>query len=107
MSRREQLQELLKSDPDDVFLHYALAMECLSDGETIGGLKGLDRVIQRDPDYVAAYFQKGQALATEGETAAAKSALAQGIEVARKIGDSHAEAEMRAFLEALPIDENH
>ena len=102
MSRREQLQELLKSDPDDLFLHYALAMACLSDGETTQGLERLDQVIQRDPDYVAAYFQKGQALATQGETAAAKSALTQGIEVARKIGETHAEAEMSAFLEDLP-----
>ena len=106
MSRREQLEELLKSDPDDLFLQYALAMACLSEGETTLGLEGLDRVIQRDPDYVAAYFQKGQALASEGETTAAKSALARGIDVARKTGDSHAESEMRAFLEELPFNQN-
>ena len=106
MSRREQLEELLRSDPEDLFLLYALAMACLSEGETTQGLEGLDQVIQRDPDYVAAYFQKGQALATEGETTAAKSALIQGIEVARKVGDSHAEAEMRAFLEELPFNQN-
>ena len=103
MSRREQLEELLRSDPEDLFLLYALAMACLSEGEITQGLMGLDQVIQRDPDYVAAYFQKGQALATEGETAAAQSALIQGIEVARKTGDSHAEAEMNAFLEDLHL----
>ena len=100
------MEELLKADPEDLFLQYALAMACLSDGETTQGLEGLEEVINRDPDYVAAYFQKGQALASEGETAAAKSALDRGIDVARKIGDSHAEAEMRAFLEELPFNQN-
>ena len=102
MSRREQLEELLKSDPEDLFLLYALAMACLSDGEITQGLERLDQVIQQDPDYVAAYFQKGQALATQGDTAAAKLALTQGIEVAQKIGETHAESEMSAFLEDLP-----
>lgn len=102
MSRREQLEELLKSDPEDLFLHYALAMACLSDGETTQGLEGLDQVIQRDPDYVAAYFQKGLALASEGETAAAKSALTRGIEVARNSATLMQKPKWAPFLKTCP-----
>ena len=101
MSKREKLQEMLKSDPDDVFLHYALAMTYVSDGDSAKALSGLQDVIDRNPDYVAAYFQKGQTLAREGRTDAAREVLARGIEAARRVGDSHAEAEMTGFLETL------
>ena len=43
MSRRQQLEELLKSDPDDVFLQYALAMEFVSAGDADEGLARLAR----------------------------------------------------------------
>jgi thioredoxin-like negative regulator of GroEL len=101
MSRRERLEEMLRSDPDDIFLHYALAKEFLSEGDTATGLERLGQVIDRDPDYVAAYFQKGQVLAEQGETEAAREVIARGIEAARRTGDAHAEEEMTGFLEML------
>lgn len=102
MPRREQLEEMLKSDPDDVFLHYALAMTHVADGDSETALAKLQEVIDRDPDYVAAYFQKGQLLAREGEPEAARDVVTRGIEAARRTGDAHAAAEMTGFLEALP-----
>ena len=101
MPTREQLEELLKSDPDDVFLQYALAMAYVTEGNQGEGLERLQRVIERDPDYVAAYFQKGQILAEAGVIDEARTVISRGIEVAKKVGDSHAETEMSGFLEAL------
>ena len=101
MPRREQLEELLKADPDDVFLHYALAMACAAEGDTAAGLERLQAVIDRDPDYVAAYFQKGKLLAEQGETAEARSVVQRGIAAARRVGDRHAESEMIGFLDLL------
>ena len=101
MSRRTQLEKMLKADPDDVFLQYALAMQCVAEGDTSAGLERLQQVIDRDPDYVAAYFQQGQLLAQQGDIDAAKPVITRGIQVARKVGDNHAEAEMTGFLETL------
>ena len=101
MPKREQIQEMLKSDPDDVFLRYALAMTYASEGDSAAALEGLQEVIERDPDYVAAFFQKGQIFAREGRTEAAREILVRGIEAARRARDSHAEAEMIGFLETL------
>jgi predicted Zn-dependent protease len=101
MSRRAQLEELLRSDPDDVFLHYALALEYASAGETTEALRRLDDLLVREPDYVAAWFQKGQILAREGEGERAAQALRSGIEAARRTGDTHAEGEMTGFLESI------
>jgi hypothetical protein len=50
---------------------------------------------------VATYFQKGQALADDGQTTEAVAIITRGIAVAREVKDDHAESEMRGFLETL------
>lgn len=101
MPRREQLEALLESEPDDVFLNYALAKELLLEGRVAEALARFDRTIELDADYVPAYFQKGQALADQGELAAARQMLTAGIDAARRTGDTHAINEMAGFLESL------
>lgn len=101
MPTKTQLEELLAAEPDDLFLRYALAKACVSEGEIERGLSLFEEVLERDPDYVAAYFQKGQALVEAGRAEDARDALTRGIATARKVGDSHAEAEMTAFLDTL------
>lgn len=102
MSRREKLEVLLRDSPDDSFLRYALAMECSSGGDDAAAVTALDRLLADDPHYVAAYFQLGQILVRTGETLRARQTLARGIEAARRAGDTHAEGEMRGFLEQIP-----
>jgi len=90
LSRREKLEEMLQTDPDDPFLHYALAKEHIAAGEAAAGLSRLQAVIERFPDYVAAYFQQAQVLAEQQQHDAARQALVSGIEVANRVGDAHA-----------------
>lgn len=101
MSRRAQIEELLRSDPDDVFLKYALANELVSEGDVPAALAAFDRVLAEHPDYVPAYFRKAQTLAAEDETDAARELLRRGIVVAQRVGDLHAAGEMTAFLDTL------
>ncbi len=102
MTRREKLEEMLKSSPGDPFLHYALAMEDRSAGDSPAALASLRRVLELDPGYVSAYFQQGQVLAERGEADAAREVLKQGVTVAQRIGDTHAAGEMTEFLHSLP-----
>ncbi|HUE17715.1 MAG TPA: tetratricopeptide repeat protein [Planctomycetaceae bacterium] len=104
MPTRKQLEQLLESDPDDVFLQYAIAKACISEGDIEAGLSQFQAVIDRNPGYVPAYFQKGQALAEQGRADEARSILKRGIEAARQAGDRHAEAEMTELLEAFGDD---
>jgi len=101
MTRREKIEERLKSSPDDVFLNYTYAMELTKLGAADDAWKVFQRVRQLDPEYVSAYFQEGQLLAGEGKTAEARSVLQAGIQVARSLGDSHALGEMTDFLDGL------
>jgi predicted Zn-dependent protease len=101
MTRREKLQEMLTSSPDDPFLHYGLAMEHRGAGELAAALAELRKVLELDPHYVAAYFHHGQMLAEGGNVAAAREVLRSGIEVADRIGDRHAADEMRGLLDSL------
>ena len=101
MPSRAQLEELLKSEPDDTFLLYAHAKACVSEGDVETGLRQFDKVLKRDAKHVATYFQKGQVLAEQGRTAEARTVVKEGIQVARDVKDDHAESEMRGFLESL------
>lgn len=102
MPKREKLEALLKENPEDAFLNYALALQLASEGDRLGGIERLTRLSQREPGYVPTWFQLGQLLAQGDETDRAKQVLARGIEVARRAGDQHAEGEMRGLLESLP-----
>jgi thioredoxin-like negative regulator of GroEL len=96
-----QLEQLLESDPNDVFLQYALAKARIGEGDVEAGLAQFQTVIDGHPDYVPAYFQKGQTLAERGRIEEARVILASGIQIARKVGDGHAEREMTEYLDTL------
>jgi predicted Zn-dependent protease len=101
MPTRAQLEELLKSEPGDVFLLYAHAKACVNEGDIATGLRQFDEVLRRDAKHVATYFQKGQVLAEQGRTDEAIAVVTQGIKVAREVKNDHAESEMRGFLASL------
>jgi len=101
MTRREKLEEMLTSSPDDPFLHYGLAMEFRGAGERTAALAELQKVLDLDPHYVAAYFHRGQILAEGGDVAGARKILQSGIGVADRVGDRHAAEEMRGLLDTL------
>lgn len=101
MSRREQLEEMLQSEPEDTFLNYALGKAFIEEGRIDDGLAQFRKTLELDADHVASYFQMGQVLAAEGEEQQARDIVTQGISVARKTGDRHAEMEMTGFLETL------
>lgn len=101
MSRRDKIEEMLKSTPEDAFLIYSLAMEDVRDEQFERAISNFERTIQIESDHVASYFQLGQTLVKIGEEEKAIRILSEGIGVAQSIGDDHAAAEMQAFLETI------
>jgi predicted Zn-dependent protease len=101
MSRLEQIQNLLVSEPNDTFLNFGLAMELAKAERWAESLAQFDRVRELDPNYIPAWFQKGNTLVAMGETDAARAVLQEGIAVANRTGDTHAAGEMAGLLETL------
>lgn len=99
--RRMKLEASLAEQPGDEFLRYALAMQCLNDGETEEGRQRLLDLIADQPNSIAAYLQLGQSYAESNDVASAREILDRGIERARKVGDHHAASEMEAVHDSL------
>lgn len=101
MSRLEAVKGLLAQDPANSRVRYMLCMEYLSAQDWSSAVAELSELIARDPDYIAAYYQAGRASEQMGEEEQARGFYRQGIEAARRAGDSHALSELQAALDIL------
>ena len=99
--RLEQLQKLLAADPNDAFLNFGMAMELSKLQRFDESLAQFDRVIQNDPNYVAAHFHKAKTLLTMGDIPRAKAELETGIGRAEACAEFHAKSEMEELLASL------
>ncbi|HMO16165.1 MAG TPA: hypothetical protein PKD64_18755 [Pirellulaceae bacterium] len=97
-SRRTRIEEMLKAQPHDVFLRYALALELDKAGEHDAALTLFKELMASPDNYVPAYFMAGQMLTRLGRAIEAGEILRAGIEQANKQGDQHAANEMSGFL---------
>jgi tetratricopeptide (TPR) repeat protein len=99
--RREKIEAMLRHEPGDQFLRYALAAE-LDNEEQFAASLDLYRGLTEDrPPHVPAYFRAAQLLVKLDRIDEARTFLRAGIEEARRQGDSHAAGEMSELLAAL------
>jgi tetratricopeptide (TPR) repeat protein len=101
MNRLEKIRQMLASEPNDVFLRYALAMELDSAGQADDSLEAYENLMSDRPPHVPSFFRAGQLLARLGRTEQARTTLDQGIQHAMAQGDAHAAAEMNELLGSL------
>ena len=99
--RMRQLQQMLQRQPDDPFLLYGLAMEHKKAEEPARALEYFGKVLQRDPNYCYAYYQRAQVHESLGDADAARQALREGLQAADRCGDGHARQEIEAALALL------
>jgi thioredoxin-like negative regulator of GroEL len=100
--RRLTLEKSLAEDPNDSFLRYGLALQCLREGDIEEGrMRLLDLIADHPDESVAAYQQLAQSYMDSGEHVAAAAMLKTGIHKAETAGDSHAAAEMLQMLDSL------
>ena len=99
--RLTKLLAMLDRQPGDPFTLYAVALEHKKANRLDEALDFLNRVVQFDPDYCYAYFQKGQVLEQQGDVEAAKETYRTGIEAAKRKGDAHAQGELEGQLQMI------
>ena len=62
MSRLETLSAMLSQDPGNTLARYGLAMEFANQGRLDEAVAEYGTLLERDPNYAAAYYHGGQAL---------------------------------------------
>lgn len=100
-TRRQQLEEMLKDEPNDPELRYFLGMDHVSAGEQEEAVRCFRELFALAPDYVPAYLQAGQALVRLGRTGEAREVFRHGIAAAQRQNDRHARDEMQGMLADL------
>ncbi len=100
MQRIDQLLELLKQEPDDQFLNYALALEYAKEDKS-KAISIIEKILERDPDYLAGYYQLGQLLEQTESISKAKEVYSKGIEIARKQRNNKTMGELNTAFDLL------
>ena len=95
------LEEFLRENPNDAFARYGLALEHVKAGDVEAGLREFRILLEKNPDYTAAYQMAGQTLASAGRNEEAIKMLSDGIACARRTGNTHAMSEMESLLQEL------
>ena len=101
MNRIEILKGFLAQEPNDSFSRYALALEYSKGGQLSDARREFEIVREKDPGYVATYFQLGQLYRNMGLTHEAEKTFRTGITVAAKAGDAHTQSELEGALDSL------
>jgi tetratricopeptide (TPR) repeat protein len=105
-TRLDELRLLLEEDPNDVFVKYAIAMECYKIGEVETAIHNLGALLNDAPDYLPAYFRLGQWYAEQDAFDSARSLLLKGLELAKAQKDIKAIAEIQELLALIEDYEN-
>jgi tetratricopeptide (TPR) repeat protein len=101
MDRVASFLAFIDQRPDDPFPVYGLAMEHKNAGRYLEAQPYFDRLMERFPDYVAAYFHAAANLVALGRRDDAVARYRRGIEVSARRGDAHARGELEAALADL------
>ncbi|MDT8908116.1 MULTISPECIES: tetratricopeptide repeat protein [Pseudomonas] len=97
----DSLEKMLAKGVDNALLRFGLGKGYLDLGEFTRAAEHLQRCVEFDPKYSAAWKLLGKAHQGQGDLAAARRAWEQGLEAARAHGDKQAEKEMAVFLRKL------
>lgn len=101
MDRVATFKSFIEKKPDDPFPRYGLAMEYRNTGKYEQAQQVFDALMEKFPDYIAAYLMAGDNLVTLERQEDAKTVYKRGIEKAGQKGDGHTQSELQTALAAL------
>ena len=97
----ENFEKMLASGKDNALLRFSLVNAYLGAGEVAKAVPHLQKAVEHDPRYSAAWKLLGRALNDAGDAWAALEAYRKGIEVAQGKGDVQAAKEMTVFARRI------
>ncbi len=93
----ENFESLLAKGRDDALLRYSLANEYFKGGRFNRAVEHLQRAVEHDSTYSAAWKLYGKTLMELGDFQRAIQVFEEGIAAARERGDIQAAKEMEVF----------
>ena len=97
----EALEKMLAKGMDNALLRFGLGKGYLDAAEFAQAAEHLQRCVEFDAQYSAAWKLLGQALNKQGLSAEARAAWTQGLRAAEEKGDKQAGKEISVFLKRL------
>lgn len=94
VSRKEQILTMLVSEPNDVFLNYALAMEYIATYNFKEAEEQLKNVLLINPSYLPCFYQLGQVYEKLNLIDMALNYYKQGIDLAKLQNNNKALGEL-------------
>lgn len=101
MNRLEQLLKLLKEQPEDVFLHYALGMEYYSCGNITKAKEQFLQVLNLQSLHHDAMFRLAQIEEEQGNDAVATEWYKKALQAAQQNKDEKTAKEIQNILQNL------
>jgi len=99
------LESFLKSEPEDPFNWYALAME-YKNNNLVKYKEHLNHLLQHFPSYLATYYQVAELFIEESRTNEAQEVLEKGIALARSQEDRNTLRELQNLLNNMIFDDD-
>lgn len=101
MNRIEKLKQFLYDNPEDSFVHHALALEYIKLGNDKEAKELFEAILDRDPGYIGSYYHLAKLLERNNDSAGAIAVYERGMKEAKKAGDDHTYSELKSALEEL------
>lgn len=89
---------MLREEPNDLFLNYALAMELMAAEEWSAASAQLQKTLGLDASYLPCFYQLGQVSEKLGHYSEAIQFYQQGLELAKSQGNRKAQGELSEAL---------
>jgi len=103
-SRLQQIQEMLKNEPQDSFLNYALALEYAKASDIEKAIELIEALLVRDENYLGAYYQLGSYYEQAGRTKSAVEIYKKGTIIAQQQQNKKTLGELNEALMMLEND---
>ncbi|MBR9812388.1 tetratricopeptide repeat protein [bacterium] len=94
----DKLEAALAAGQDSALVRFSLGEVCYREGQIAKACAHLQKAVDYNPQYSAAWKMLGRARAANEQPAEARDAFEQGIAIAQQRGDKQAEREMNVFL---------
>lgn len=102
-TRLEIIKRYLAEEPNDSFLRYAMCLEYMSLEKNDEAYSELEKLLNDDPDYLAAYYMAGKTAEATGKNHEALKWYSKGILVAKNQKDDHTRNELNAALDNVDV----